>query len=214
MGKVAVRRARMIDAIIDASVEVMAELGAAGLTLGEVARRMNMRTPSLYEYVRSRADLCDLIFARGWRELNERTRQIGHDPTAEPHEVLLEGLTTLVTWALDHPGYAQLMFWRPIPGWHPAPDAFAPAIESMQQATDVIAGFQRRGLLDDRLPAPEIAQQYAVLGAGIISQQLSNEPGVAVAEGRASRHVADLARMFTDHHRPGTVRDPKPGRPT
>lgn len=190
------RRARTLDAIVGAAVDVMAEQGAAGLTLGEVARRLGMRTPSLYGYVSSRSDLCDELFRRGWQQLGDATRGIGADPAADPVETLLEGITTLVGWALDHPGYAQLMFWRPIPGWQPSPEAFAPAIASLQQSVDVIRRFQQHGSIDPEVPAEDLAQQYAVLGTGVISQQLSNEPGVPLDQGRASRHLDALTRMF------------------
>ena len=62
VGKVEERRGRVIDAIVAATTEVMAEGGAASLSLGEVARRVGMRTPSLYGYFGIRADLCDEIF--------------------------------------------------------------------------------------------------------------------------------------------------------
>jgi AcrR family transcriptional regulator len=44
------RRAQTIEEIVDVALELIAREGAAGLSLGEVARRMGMRTPSLYGY--------------------------------------------------------------------------------------------------------------------------------------------------------------------
>ena len=63
------RHAESAEEVVVVAVGVMTETGAAALTLGEVARRMGIRTPSLYVYFRSKAALCDEIFARGWREV-------------------------------------------------------------------------------------------------------------------------------------------------
>ena len=43
------RRQETIEEILDAAVDVMAENGAGGLTLGEVARRMGIRPPSRFQ---------------------------------------------------------------------------------------------------------------------------------------------------------------------
>ena len=36
--------------------------------------------------------------------------------------------------------------------------------------------------------------------SGVISQQLSNEPGVRAEEGRVSRHAGAFADMFMSHY--------------
>jgi AcrR family transcriptional regulator len=65
------RRAETIEQLVDVAVQVMAEQGAAGLSLGEVARRMGIRPPSLYVYFASKNAVYDDVFARGWRDANE-----------------------------------------------------------------------------------------------------------------------------------------------
>src|SRR5256885_16808068 len=63
------RRLETIEEVLDHAVRIMAEDGVAGLSLGEIARRMGIRTPSLYVYFPSKNALYDALFARGWREL-------------------------------------------------------------------------------------------------------------------------------------------------
>src|SRR5947209_18887360 len=63
------RRQETIEQVLTVAVEVMAEQGVAGLTLGEVARRMEIRTPSLYGYFDGKNALYDALFQRGWAEL-------------------------------------------------------------------------------------------------------------------------------------------------
>ena len=67
------RRLETIEEIVDVAVEVMTEHGVGGLSLGEVARRMGMRTPSLYVYFDSKNAVYDAAFARGWRSVYETT---------------------------------------------------------------------------------------------------------------------------------------------
>src|SRR3954470_19318775 len=71
------RRLETIEEIVDVAVEVMTEQGVGGLSLGEVARRMGMRTPSLYVYFESKNAVYDAVFARGWRS--------AYDAVATPH---------------------------------------------------------------------------------------------------------------------------------
>ena len=42
------RRQETISEVLNVALQVMAEQGVAGLSLGEVARRMGIRPPSLY----------------------------------------------------------------------------------------------------------------------------------------------------------------------
>src|SRR6476619_4767063 len=67
------RRLETIEEIVDVAVEVMTEHGVGGLSLGEVARRIGMRTPSLYVYFDSKNAVYDAVFARGWRSVYETT---------------------------------------------------------------------------------------------------------------------------------------------
>ena len=58
-------REQMIAAILDAARAVMRERGVADLSLREVARRVSMQAPSLYEYFLSKAALYDALFLAG-----------------------------------------------------------------------------------------------------------------------------------------------------
>src|SRR3954466_903708 len=63
------RRLETIEEVLDHAAAIMAEEGVAGLSLGEIARRMGIRPPSLYVYFPSKHALYDALFARGWRRL-------------------------------------------------------------------------------------------------------------------------------------------------
>jgi AcrR family transcriptional regulator len=202
MGTVAERRARTTDTIVAAARAVIAEEGAAALTLGQVARRVGMRTPSLYGYFGSRADLCDELFRRGWSDFGAALEHLVPDEGTDLDTLLTEAMDVAVGWALDHAADAQLMFWRPIARWQPSPPAYEPAEAAVAHAGAAFARTQELGLVDGSHEVEELVQVWAALTAGVISQQLSNEPGVPADLGRTSRHRSALVRMFVTHYSP------------
>ena len=56
------RHHQTIEEILDLAIQVMAEDGVAALSLAEVARRMGMRPPSLYQYFPSKLAVYDALF--------------------------------------------------------------------------------------------------------------------------------------------------------
>ena len=210
--RVLARRQRTTDEVVAAALDVMADAGASGLSLGEVAKRMGMRTPSLYGYFASKAALCDELFARGWLEVGTLMKASYVDLAAS-HDVpkqLLESMSTFVGWALDHRAQAELMFWRPIKDWEPAPQAYAAAVQLIDDMHAALAALQRQELLRGDVDVDEMARVLTVLSAGVISQQLANEPGVPLNHGRFAGVLERLVSMFL--HEFGARK--APGRPT
>src|SRR3954451_22602496 len=132
------RRLETIEEVLDHAVEIMAEEGVAGLSLGEIARRMGIRPPSLYVYFPSKHALYDALFARGAREIEqvvavETGRLLADlDPARPLEDVLLDAAAVFVRWSVEHPAYTQLLYWRPVPGFEPSADAFAPAVAMVE----------------------------------------------------------------------------------
>src|SRR5512142_1822399 len=59
------RHEQTVDEILDLAVSVMTEEGVNGLSLAEVARRLGVRPPSLYQYFPSLIAIYDALFRRG-----------------------------------------------------------------------------------------------------------------------------------------------------
>ena len=116
------RRLETIEEILDIAVQIMAELGVAGLSVGEIARRMGIRPPSVYVYFPSKHALYDALFARGARLLLAAMQEAfaamaTRQATLE--EILLPASRAFVRWSVEHAAYSQLLFWRPVPGFAP-----------------------------------------------------------------------------------------------
>lgn len=199
------RRQETIEEVLDVAAEIMSEQGVAGLSIGEIARRMGMRPPSLYVYFPSKNALYDALFARGARSICDAMTPVhlavrGRAATLE--QVLLPDAEAFVRWTLENPAYSQLLFWRPVPGFAPSSDAFAPAVELLEQGRERFAELQRAGLVRDDVGADVVQRDWTILISGVVSQQLSNAPDESFEEGRFTGAIPGLVSMFARHYAP------------
>jgi AcrR family transcriptional regulator len=197
------RRLETIEEVLDTAVEIMAEEGVAGLSLGEVARRMGIRPPSLYVYFPSKSALYDALFARGARSvLATMQQQVGPAVAAGAtlEQVLLDAGEAFVRWAVDNQAYSQLLFWRPVPGWAPTPEAYAPAVQLIELSTEWWQQLQARGLVRPDAVVADALRDWTVLTAGVVSQQLSNAPHESYDAGRFTAALPALVAMFAAHY--------------
>jgi len=210
------RRQETIEEVLDIAAEIMAEQGVAGLSVGEVARRMGIRPPSLYGYFPSKHALYDALFARGAQMVLDEVR--ADVESLEIHgltldEVLLHGAEAFVGWSIKHPAYTQLLFWRPVPGFTPSAEAYAPAIELVELTRARFAMMREQGLLRADVTIDDVQRDWTVLISGVISQQMSNAPGEALAAGRFTAALPGLAAMFARYYGAATP-TPSSTRPT
>jgi AcrR family transcriptional regulator len=206
------RRLETIEEVLDVAAVVMAEQGVAGLSIGEVARRMGIRPPSLYVYFESKNALYDALFARGARLVLDAIESAR--ATVETAETLEECLLVsggaMVRWAVAHPAYSQLLFWRPVPGYEPSPEAYAPAVQLIERSHQFFTDLQHRGLLRDDVPVAEILRDWTIVTAGITSQQLSNAPHETFDNGTFTAALPGIVTMFARYYAP--VAQSKPTR--
>jgi AcrR family transcriptional regulator len=198
------RRQQTITEILDVAVAVMAEEGAGGLSLGEVARRIGVRTPSLYVYFDSKHAVYDAVFQRGWSRALEvvATHEQRMRQTDDPAGEMLAGACDFARWALAHPVYAQLMFWRPVPGFEPSAQAYAPAAEVLDKTTSALAVLRDAGVLRDDVEPADVVHAWTALVSGVISQQLSNAPDESFENGSFTRLLPQLVSMFFAYYGP------------
>src|SRR3954470_12902707 len=179
------RRLETIEEVLDHAVEIMATDGVAGLSLGEIARRMGIRPPSLYVYFPSKHALYDALFARGWRELLATMRMDeDEDEATDLAEAMLRFGRRMARWSVDNLAYAQLLFWRPVPGFRPSDEAYAPAVELYETGLARLTRLQERGLIRPDVDVETVQRDWTVLISGVVSQQLANAPDEAFEKGR------------------------------
>jgi len=197
---------------LDHAEHIIADQGVGGLSVSEVARRMGIRGPSLYKYFPSLHALYDAVFARGLR--SEMTAVQDATAAHEPGVPRIRaGGLAVVRWCTENPALAQLLHWRPVPGFEPSPQTFAASIEDMRQLREEFGEAVRRGQLIPSADSDDALRLYTVVLSGVISQQLANQPGATFAEGAFSRLTEQALDLFFDHYRPtgGPNADPRPG---
>lgn len=190
------RREATLESILDRAVDVMAEAGVAGLTMTRLARTLSIQPPSLYKWFPSVLAVHDAVFARGQQENLQAWRD--GVAGAEPGLVALTaGLTATARWAVAHPVESQLLFWRPVPGFVPSPEAMAAADELVAELHDVIGHAVARGQLAADAGSEAGLAVLASLHFGVVSQHLANEPGVAWGAGVYTRSYPRVIDLFT-----------------
>ncbi len=195
------RRLETIEEVLDVALDVMGEQGVAGLSLGEVARRMGIRPPSLYVYFPSKHAMYDALFQRGATAIRDVvTGTVRVDAERDLEANLLGSAEVIVRWAVEHPIYTQLLFWRPVPGFEPSPEAYAPAIEFSDFSIGQFRELQDLGLLRTDVPAEEIFRDSTIVISGVISQQLSNAPHETFESGAFTRALPNVIAMFANYY--------------
>lgn len=182
------------------AVDVMAEQGVAGLSLSEVARRMGMRTPSLYGYFASKNAVYDAVFARGWTDLAEQMSRVTATLGDGLHRLLLESGTVYLRWHVEHPVHAQLMSWRPVPGYAPSEEAYAAALAVYETGQLHFRSMAEHKLFRPGVEPDDALRAWTCLLAGVMTQQLANAPEETFEDGRFTAAFPDLLQMYLSHY--------------
>ena len=123
MGKRAEHRETTERAILDASLRLLAEGGATGLTVRGLARELGMVPSGLYRYAANRDELLTLLIAHAHGDLADHVRA-AHDRVDAADlrgrwRAIAHGIRD---WSLAHPQEFALIFGTPVPGYHAPPE--------------------------------------------------------------------------------------------
>jgi len=180
--------------ILAAAWAIAAEQGLAGISLRDLAARVDLRQPSLYTYFDSKDALYDAMFAQGYEQLLAAVEpmQLASDPRARIHQMA----HVFVDLSVSNPVRAQLLFKRTLPGFEPSRESYALAEQFLTMARERLASAGVTSARDLDL--------YTSVVGGIVSQQMANDPGGT----RWTRLVDDAIDMYMDD----VTRDPEADR--
>jgi AcrR family transcriptional regulator len=158
--------------------------GVAGVSLGDLAKRVGLRQPSLYTYFTSKNDLYDEMFADGnrrlWAEVVERTYP------DDRRAALIEFARAVVSFCAADVARYHLLFQRHVPTFEPSEESYALA----QRFYDWV----RREILAPAGVEGRDVDVFTALVAGLSDQQVANDPGGK----RWLRLVDEVMGMFLD----------------
>lgn len=161
------RRHARREQILEAAWHLARRDGIAGISLRELADRVDLRQPSLYSYFPSKADLYDAMFAQGFQDLVDEREQLVLDP--DPLVALRQGCRHFIEFCTSDPSRYQLLFQHSIP-------QFVPSDASMQISSRALR-FLAEWLKAAGVTDPVGVDLMRAMLLGLAGEQIANEPG-------------------------------------
>lgn len=174
-------RERTIQTILDTARVIMREKGAAALTINELARRLDMRPPSLYNYFSGLMDIYDALFQLGFTLWGEYVEQYTQEAQTWQDEIRLN-IEAYMSFAIQNPELYQLCFERPIPGFVPSDESLEISFGLLEEAYARVAKWKDNIRTD--LPAEQIADLVIAISHGLTAMHMANEPQLPLGQGR------------------------------
>lgn len=175
------KRTAMLSRILDTAQAIMREEGVAALSMQELARRLKMRAPSLYNYFSSKSDIYDALFQLGFRRFEEFLNQIEFTDTGWQLE-LSSAMNAYLTFAIQNPELYQLCFERPVPGFVPSEESLQLSFGILQRYYDHVRNWLP--LLNTDLNEQQLTDMLIAIMHGITALHMANQPNLPLGEGR------------------------------
>jgi AcrR family transcriptional regulator len=193
------RRQRNYDAmkqsILDAAREIMRADGVAALTMQELARKVEIRPPSLYHYFASKMEIYDTLFRYSFQLFGEAMQNAGERAGSFLEDLRLS-MEAYMTFALENPDLFQLCFERHVPGFIPSEESMKVSIEALKRATGRINARLERGEFSLDMPLPRVMDLTSAMMHGLVALHLANEPHLPLGQGRFGSLIPDAVSVF------------------
>jgi AcrR family transcriptional regulator len=170
----------MIQSILETARAIMREKGVAALSMQELARRLEMRAPSLYNYFSGLMDMYDALFRLGFTRWSEQIRATRGAGTWQEEARL--AMDAYMNFAMENPELYQLCFERPVPGFVPSAESLELSFRSLREGYARIANL--RETMDTNLPPEQVTDLMIALMHGLTALHLANEPHLPLGQGR------------------------------
>ena len=171
-----------IQTILDTARAIMREEGVAALSMQELARRMDMRAPSLYNYFSGKMEIYDTLFRLGFTLSDEHRREVLKE-SKNIHDEIRLSIEAYMSFALEHPELYQLCFERHVPGFIPSKASLEISFGLLHQAYERVDVLREEALETD-LSSQQLADTVMAIMHGLTAQHLANEPDLPIGQGR------------------------------
>lgn len=170
------------DRTLDAAALLLREEGPGALTVRRIATAAGLSTMAIYHHFGGKDGLVEALYVDGFRALDQALSAVPRteEPLADVEALALAYRDV----AMRRPGYYEVMFGRPFPGFVPSPDARALAMRPWRAFTESLERCDAAGLLT--VPAADAALLLWASGHGLLMLQLA---GNELASDRTDRLV-------------------------
>ena len=149
------------EALLEAAIQLIAEVGPAGFTLREVARRAGVSHNAPYRHFPDREDLLAGVAAQGFRELNAAMLEAVRRQRNSVGRLKRAGLA-YVEFALRRPEHFTVMFDAAV-SKHQTPDSAEAAGQAFGTLLNLVKSCQDEG----RLPSGD-PHQFGLLAWSMV----------------------------------------------
>jgi AcrR family transcriptional regulator len=177
-------RAEMTQAILEVSREVMREDGVASLNLNEVARRLKLKTPSLYKYFPGKSAIYDELFRLAHQMFLEQVSANVATQSGNFWDIWSTVMKTQLEFAYAHPELFELAFQRPVPGFSPSEESMAISQASANLGEAIIRRAIESGEIVTYLSLMQVRDLLFAFTGGLTAAHLANEPDLPPDQGR------------------------------
>lgn len=179
-------RARITSELMDAARRQLAEVGAAGLSLREVAREIGMVSSAVYRYVESRDELLTRLIIESYDALGAEAERASDAATARGDlERWAATGHAIRRWSLEHPHEHLLLYGSPVPGYAAPEDTIAPATRVTFALVGIVGEAASGGRLEPAAgPPAEVSAAFAgelTALAGVLEQDALAAPDTVLA---------------------------------
>ena len=171
----------MVQTILDTARAIMREQGVAALSMQELARRLDMRAPSLYHYFSGKMDIYDALFQLGFSRLAEHMSKTVQGALTW-QEDLSRIFDAYMTFAKENPDLYQLCFERPIPGFVPSEESLDLSFGLLNQTYERIERLY--GAFNSDLSPDQTRDLVIAMMHGLTALHMAHEPHLPVGQGR------------------------------
>ena len=167
--------------ILDAARAIMREEGVAALSMQELARRMDMRAPSLYNYFSGKMEIYDMLFRMGFTRYDEHIQRGMKTCTGFQDELRIN-IEGYMSFALENPELYQLCFEHPVPGFVPSQESLELSFGILNRSYQRVEQFKNE--LDTEFTHRQIVDTIIAISHGLTAMHISNEPHLPIGQGR------------------------------
>jgi AcrR family transcriptional regulator len=171
--RIAERREATRAEILEAAWQLAQEKGLVEFTLRDLAERVGMRAPSLYTHFGSKSAIYDAMFGQAWSDYEQvalaEMAELWPALSQSARAAIRRAARVFFDFTVANPARHQLMNQRTIPGFEPSAESYAPAVRVFELGERI---FRDLGLTD----ASDF-DIFTAIVAGLINQQIANDPG-------------------------------------
>lgn len=155
-------RERIEAAIYASARRQLATVGAAGLSLRDIARELDMVSSAIYRYVANRDALLTQLIIDSYNALgNAVETDISASRRQTDARRWVRAANTIRSWAVAHPHDFLLLYGTPVPGYAAPSTTVDPGIRVTLALAGIVRDAHRAGRLDAPAPGPQLSRAMA-----------------------------------------------------